>query len=203
MPATSDSAEAAGSFGPIGPIDPPEPTVSSAQAATWHTHFGMLARYHEWALARLYQHVDGLTDAEYRRDVGLFFRSVHGTLNHMLLTERDVWYPRFASGISNRVALDAEIEPDRAALRERLTAAVAAWAPLIAAWPAERFDSRLDYRNTRGVAQSLPFGLTLAHVFNHGTHHRAQLTAAITALGHDCPELDLVWMLQALWRAPA
>jgi uncharacterized damage-inducible protein DinB len=47
------------------------------------------------------------------------------------------------------------------------------------------------------VAQSLPFSATLAHVFNHGTHHRGQITAAITALGHPCPELDLVWMLQA------
>ena len=43
----------------------------------------------------------------------------------------------------------------------------------------------------------LPFALTLSHVFNHGTHHRAQITAAVTAMGHVCPELDLVWMLQA------
>ena len=60
-----------------------------------------------------------------------------------------------------------------------------------------KFDGRLDYTTTRGVDQSLPFALTLAHVFNHGTHHRAQITAAITAMGHACPELDLVWMLQA------
>ncbi len=38
---------------------------------------------------------------------------------------------------------------------------------------------------------------TLAHVFNHATHHRGQITAAITAMGHACPEIDLVWMLQA------
>ena len=31
----------------------------------------------------------------------------------------------------------------------------------------------------------------------HGTHHRGQITAALTALGQPCPELDLVWMLQA------
>ena len=43
----------------------------------------------------------------------------------------------------------------------------------------------------------LPFAATLAHVFNHGTHHRGQITAALTAMGHACPELDMVWMLQA------
>jgi uncharacterized damage-inducible protein DinB len=41
-----------------------------------------------------------------------------------------------------------------------------------------------------------PFAATLAHVFNHGTHHRGQITAALAATGHECPELDPVWMLQ-------
>ena len=76
-------------------------------------------------------------------------------------------------------------------------ASVAAnWGPLIASWPDERFDGSLDYRSTQGVAHSLPFAATLAHVFNHGTHHRGQITAAITRFGHPAPELDLVWMLQ-------
>ena len=122
---------------------------------------------------------------------------MHGTLNHLLVAEHALWFPRFAEGVSNPVALDAELESDRAALRDRLLAAAGRWPPLIAGWPAARFDGRLDYTTTRGVDQSLPFTLTLAHIFNHGTHHRAQITAAITAMGHDCPELDLVWMLQA------
>jgi uncharacterized damage-inducible protein DinB len=41
---------------------------------------------------------------------------------------------------------------------------------------------------------------TLAHVFNHGTHRRGQITGAITAMGRACPEIDLVWMLQAAGR---
>ena len=166
-------------------------------ASPWPAHFDALARYNRWATLRLFEHVDRLDDAEYRRDAGLFFGSVHGTLNHLLVAEHRVWFPRFADGLSNRVALDTELETDRAALRDRLIEAVGRWQPLIAGWPAERFDGRLDYTTTRGVPQSLPFALTLSHVFNHGTHHRAQITAAITAMGHACPELDLVWMLQA------
>lgn len=38
--------------------------------------------------------------------------------------------------------------------------------------------------------------LTLAHVFNHGTHHHGQIMAALTALGQPSPELDLVYFLQ-------
>ena len=174
----------------------PSDAAAATAEAPWHTHFDALARYHRWATVRLFEHVDRLGEADYRRDAGLFFRSVHGTLNHLLVAE-DLWFPRFADGISNRIALDAELETDRAALRDRLLAAAGRWPPLIAGWPAARLDGRLDYTTTRGVDQSLPFTLTLAHIFNHGTHHRAQITAAITAMGHDCPELDLVWMLQA------
>ena len=157
----------------------------------------MLARYHVWATRTLLEHIDALPEADYRRDCALFFDSVHGTLNHLLVADHALWFPRFAEGISNAVALNTELEPDRARLRARLLDAVARWLPLIASWDAARFDSRLSYTTTRGIAQSLPFAATLAHVFNHGTHHRGQLSAALTAMGRACPELDLVWMLQA------
>ena len=55
----------------------------------------------------------------------------------------------------------------------------------------------MSYTTTRGTAAVLPFAATLAHVFNHATHHRGQITAAITAMGHPCPALDLVTLLQA------
>jgi uncharacterized damage-inducible protein DinB len=159
-------------------------------------HFGLLARYHAWATQRLYRHVDALPEDEYRRDAGLFFKSVHGTLNHLLLTDREIWYVRFAEGRSPKLALDAQLESDRTALREALIAAAQRWEALVASFDGARFEGRLDYVSTKGVAQSLPFAATLAHVFNHGTHHRGQITAAITSMGHPCPELDLVWMLQ-------
>ena len=159
------------------------------------SHFTMLARYNLWATRRLYEQIDAIAEADYRRDAGLFFKSMHGTLNHLLVAEHGLWRRRFAEGVSPRLPLDAEIEPDRARLRERLLDGAAAWQPLIESWPDDRFDDDLAYTSTEGVARLLPFAATLAHVFNHGTHHRGQITAAITALGRPCPELDLLWML--------
>ena len=86
----------------------------------FNNHFATLARYHLWAVCKLYEHVDALSDGDYRRDAGLFFKSVHGTLNHLLVGEHAVWFPRFAQGVSNRVALNTELEPERDRLRERL-----------------------------------------------------------------------------------
>ncbi len=163
-------------------------------------YFLTLSRYNVWATRRLFEHIDRLGDADYRRDAGLFFKSVHGTCNHLLLAEHRVWFPRFAEGVSNSVALNAEIESDRVALRETLIEAAGRWAPLIESLDGDRLSGTLDYVTTRGVAQSLPFAPTLGHVFNHATHHRGQITAAITAMGRPGPELDMVMMLQGEGR---
>ena len=159
-------------------------------------YFATLARYGVWATRKLCEHVDRLTDDEYRRDAGLFFKSVHGTLNHLLVAEQ-VWFPRFAEGVSPKIALNEELEPDRAHLRQRLTESALRWQPFIESVEAGRWSGPIDYVSTKGIRQSLPFTVTLGHVFNHGTHHRGQISAAITAMGHACPEIDLVWMLQA------
>ena len=159
-------------------------------------HFTLLARYNVWATARLLDAVRALPEEDYRRDVGLFFHSIHGTLNHLLVGEHLLWFVRFAEARSPTVALDAEVEPDRVQLDARLREGAARWAPLIASFKPDRWSGTLDYTTMRGTAASLPFAVTLAHVFNHGTHHRGQITAALTALGHPSPELDLVYFLQ-------
>ena len=161
----------------------------------------MLARYNLWATRRLVEHVDALSDDDYRRDVGLFFRSVHGTLGHLLVAEHTLWFSRFAEGVSPVARLCDELEPDRIRLRERLIAGATRWPALIESWPAQRFDGVLAYTSTQGVAMALPFAATLAHVFNHGTHHRGQISTALTTMGQPCPEIDMVWMLQAESRA--
>ena len=159
-------------------------------------HFTQLARYNVWATARVLDAVRALPEEAYRRDVGLFFKSIHGTLNHLLVGEHMLWYARFSKGASPLLALDAEIEPDRERLGQALKGGAANWEHLIATWPAERFDGVLDYKTMKGVPQSLPFAATLAHVFNHATHHRGQISAALTTLGQPAPELDWVYHLQ-------
>lgn len=157
----------------------------------------LLARHHAWATRRLLDGVAAVGDVDWRRDTGLFFRSLHGTLNHLLLAEDRAWWPRFSGEPGEPYAsLGDEVEPDRSRLGERLVAAADRWSGFVEAIPSARFGGTLDYLR-QGVPISLPFAATLAHVFTHAVHHRGQATAALTALGHPCPELDLVRMLQA------
>jgi uncharacterized damage-inducible protein DinB len=161
------------------------------------SYFSMLARYNLWATRKLYEHVDILSEDDYRGDCGLFFRSVHGTLNHLLVGGDLVWYPRFAHGASPQgVSLSDEVEQNRVALKARLLQSGERWCALIESFHVGRYQDQIEYTTMRGTRALLPFAATLAHVFNHGTHHRGQISAAITAQGHECPEIDLVYMLQ-------
>ena len=73
-----------------------------------HTHFLTLARYNVWATALLLDAVAPVGEDDYRRDLGLFFKSIHGTLNHLLVGEHLLWFRRFAEGISPKVALKSK-----------------------------------------------------------------------------------------------
>ncbi len=170
--------------------------MATMNTSPLHTHFSGLARYHVWATHRLLEAVSRVSAEDYQRDLGLFFKSIHGTLNLMLVAEHLLWYPRFAKGASPVLALDAEVEPHRERLAQALNGGAANWSHLLASLPREPFDSHLDYQTSKGEPRSLPFAATLAHVFNHATHHRGQITAALTALGQPCPELDMVCFLQ-------
>ena len=162
-----------------------------------HRHFQTLALYNAWATQALLAALEGVSEGDYRRDCGLFFKSIHGTLNHLLLGEHRLWRVRFQGGVPQIASLAQELESDRTALASALLLEAQTWMPLIASWDARRFDGLLQYTTLRGTAQSLPFASTLAHVFNHSTHHRGQITAALTAMGRPAPELDMVYMLQA------
>ena len=57
-----------------------------------------LARYNRWMNDKLYGLAATLSDEDRKRDVGAFFKSIHGTFNHLLLADR-VWLGRF-KGVS-------------------------------------------------------------------------------------------------------
>jgi uncharacterized damage-inducible protein DinB len=57
-------------------------------------HYRMFGHYNAWANRRLYDAAARLSNEQYRADRGAFFKSVHGSLNHLLVTDR-IWMQRF------------------------------------------------------------------------------------------------------------
>ena len=157
----------------------------------------LMARYHAWATVRLLDAITPVPEEEYRKPRGLFFGSIHGTLNHLLLADSGIWYPRLTGGDICTLPLDGEMEPDRTALAERLGTETARWAGYVASLDDAALAGDLHYTMTTGQQRSLPLAATLLHVFNHATHHRGQITTALTMMGYEFEPLDLPYLVFA------
>jgi uncharacterized damage-inducible protein DinB len=60
-------------------------------------HVRMMAAYGGWMNGRLLDLCGGLSDAERKRDLGAFFRSIHGTFDHLIYGDV-AWMGRFTGG---------------------------------------------------------------------------------------------------------
>ena len=160
------------------------------------SHFLTLARHHLWATERVLNAVQNLSDADYRRDVGLFFHSIHGTLNHLLVVEHQLWWQRLTCGESPHVDLRSTVHEERALVDVQMRSLSARWQSWVPNVSATHWSSALRYLNLRGDLIEVPVTTALTHVFQHAVHHRGQITAALTHLGAASPELDLIYYLQ-------
>jgi uncharacterized damage-inducible protein DinB len=155
----------------------------------------LMAEYNIWATERLAQTLSTVRNHDFHQEIGLYFKSLIGTLNHLLLGEHYIWYRRFVEGVSPRHELSEIVEPHPQLCIQQLLEKSHHWIEFIHHLSDEQLQGDLHYHRANGEALSLPFTATLMHVFNHGTHHRGQISAGLTMLGYTCPELDLVYML--------
>jgi uncharacterized damage-inducible protein DinB len=164
------------------------------------SHFTMMAGYNRWANGRLYDTARGLSDADYRSDRGAFFRSLHGTLNHLLVADR-VWMRRFTGGGPVHTRLDEILFDDLSALalaRQEEDERIIAYVDQLAETD---LAAKITYRmlsNPR-AKMTQPLVAALAHFFNHQTHHRGQAHALVTQIaGNEAmPSLDLIQFQRA------
>lgn len=160
------------------------------------THFVTMARYNAWANERLYADARGVPDESYRKDVGAFFRSLHGTLNHLLVTDR-IWMRRFTGEGDHPSRLDAILFDDLPSLEAARRAEDARILRYAEGLSEEAIGRDLDYSTTQGVPQRFVLRDLLAHWFNHQTHHRGQAHCVLTVLGVREPRpLDLLAMFR-------
>ncbi len=150
------------------------------------------AGYNCWANERIYDAAERLPDTEYRADRGAFFKSLHGTLNHMLAADR-IWMRRFTGSGDAPERLDAILHETLADLRIARRAEDERIAAYIEGLSDGDLAGRLRYRtitNPATIEQEL--SPALDHFFNHQTHHRGQAHCLLTAITGDAPSLDLI-----------
>jgi uncharacterized damage-inducible protein DinB len=155
-------------------------------------HFEQFAAYNRWANARLYQAAFLLIDTDYRRDVGAFFKSMHGTLNHLLVTDR-IWLKRLTGEGDHPNRLDAIIHEDRRALALARADEDDRIIQYVASLDEALLDDLQEYKTTSGKPFKQKRSHILAHLFNHQTHHRGQAHTILSiCTGREPPPLDLL-----------
>jgi len=155
-------------------------------------NFKQLADYNHWANRRLYAAALALPDERYRHRTGVFFGSLHGTLNHLLLADR-IWLKRLTGEGEHPLRLDAILFEDRNELARARMAEDARLKRVVSGYSEADLAAAVSYKTRSGAPHQQALKDILLHLFNHHTHHRGQAHACCSILtGREPPSLDLL-----------
>ncbi|MCJ8309809.1 MAG: damage-inducible protein DinB [Rhizobiaceae bacterium] len=158
-----------------------------------HEHFTRFAAYNRWANQRLYDAAAQLSDAQYREDCQVFFNSMQGTLNHILVADT-VWMGRFQNTEHSITGLNDILHEDHADLTKARLEMDQRIADYVGSLDQATLEADFTYTPvTSPDPVTMQLAIALSHVFNHQTHHRGHAHAVLTRLGADAPPLDLIY----------
>ncbi|MBW2941083.1 DinB family protein [Zhongshania aquimaris] len=172
--------------------------------------FELMGRYNRDMNQRLYAAAATMDEDQLASNVGAFFHSIIGTLNHLYVADV-MWLQRFAvhhfsaanhladvAAMARPTALNQVLHEDFEELfrvRRALDTTICAWTENL---QEVSFDRPLTYKNSKGHDFCKPFGLVLQHFFNHQAHHRGQVTTLLSQQGVDVGVTDLLLWIEEL-----
>lgn len=120
----------------------------------------LMCDYNRWAYTILQTAVAAVDDNEYFANKGLFFKSIHGILNHLLLVDY-FWHGRFVKKLFKINGLDDQLIVKREEIFPAIFAQCQVWRDLIAHSDIDTFASSVCYVDTKGTQQVKPFFASL------------------------------------------
>jgi uncharacterized damage-inducible protein DinB len=153
-------------------------------------YFVQLYDYNYWANRRYLRVADGLPDELLFQNHSHSWGSVHGILLHILNAEW-IWLKRW-QGESPRSFPSVEEFPTVTDLSIRWDEVAKEMRSFVAAQTQESLQREVAYVSTTGVSYKLIQWQMMAHVANHGAHHRGELAAIYATMGVSHPEDDWV-----------
>lgn len=152
-----------------------------------------MAAYARWQNDIMYGLCDALGHEERQKDRGMFFGSIHRTLDHICSVNRSIL--TFLEGaLPARASPDLMIWPDWEELKTvRLKQDDILWKggqDWSEAWLEE--DVAL-HNPTRDDPPMPPRWVMVVQIFNHQTHHRSQVTSALHRMGIQYGATDIPW----------
>lgn len=163
----------------------------------------LFADYNQIMNKRQYAAAAKLSKDELGEDKGAFFKSVLGTLNHILVGDI-IWLKRFAEHPSSTESLSyiREIEKpsklnsilftDLDSLKEEreiIDEKIVNW---VSGLDECDLNDCITYTDMEGSHFSKPFISLIHHLFLHQAHHRGQVTTLLSQYRVDFGETDLI-----------
>lgn len=167
------------------------------------TQLKLHAEYNQLMNQRLYSSVAQLSDKEIKEDKGAFFKSIFGTLNHILVGDI-LWLGRFSALASSYETLSyvASLEKPKALddlifddftqlkqLREKVDLIIIEW---INSLSNADLNTKLNYKNMQGITFKKDVSSLIDHLFLHQVHHRGQVTTLLSQASIDFGETDII-----------
>jgi len=157
-------------------------------------NYTLMAQYNQWMNLKIYEICRAIPDDIRKKNLGAFFQSIHGTLNHLMYGDL-AWMGRFVGRKLTDATIGIEIYSDFDELksaREKLDQEIIDWT--FGLTPAQLV-ALLTYKSgIDGKTRSIPLWILVTHMFNHQTHHRGQLTTLLNQMNIDYGVTDIPWM---------
>ncbi len=154
--------------------------------------------YTNWATGRVLETAKACSNQEWLAPQSAGRGPMRDTLVHMVQGQRgwlSWWDGSRDRDPSMLTPLDPAAFPDAAAVQAAWATVQAATDRFLAGLTDEKLQQEFERLMGNGVLLRLPLWQQMLHIANHGTQHRSEVAAMLSAFGHSPGDLDLVWYL--------
>jgi len=156
--------------------------------------FKIQAQYNKWMNDHFYKLCDSISDEERKRNAGAFFKSIHGTLNHILLGDR-LWMSRFHNSSFDIKSLDQELYSNYEELKKQRVITDSNITDYIDSLTDDTLNQPITFvSKVKHSEHTYILKDCVLHFFQHQIHHRGQISTLISQLGIDIGVTDMMWM---------
>ncbi|WP_137939647.1 DinB family protein [Chitinivorax sp. B] len=157
---------------------------------TWKKHFLYQTDYQHWANDQLFVAVDQLDEGALGQVGGLYYESVLGTANHMLVAWLN-WWARM-QGVTPPHAQTVKLHGDWRSVKHALRHETRAFQHWLELQQDPFYENSVTYHTTANHENTSWVPDVLTHMMTSMAHHRGQLSVIAVRLGAPLPEMDFI-----------
>lgn len=152
-----------------------------------------MASYSRWQNDSVYDVCDRIGPEERTRDRGLFFGSIHNTLDHICGVNQSIL--TFLDGSLPARIVDRQPKwPEWARLKSVRLEQDKFLADAALVWSGDWLSQETVKSDPKGPdLPAVPRWVMVVQLFNHQTHHRSQVTTALHSMGERYGSTDIPW----------